>query len=64
MQAAHIRELYGDSREAAEMVAILRADIMGQLEYQNAHDGPFPTNQFALAVAYLADNKAATQGES
>jgi hypothetical protein len=51
-QVADIRALFGEGPIADRMVALVHAEVMGQVHYQQQH-GEFPANQRAFVEAYL-----------
>lgn len=59
MQMDHIKQLYGNTKEALEMASLVWTEVVGQVQYNLAHDGEFPVDQMAFAKAYLADPDAA-----
>lgn len=46
---------YGESETTQEWCRVLRAEIIGQLDYSDKHNGAFPEDQAAFVAAYLAD---------
>ena len=54
-QIADVRLLYGYSADADRMVAILEAEVLGQLAHQVEH-GEFPKDQHAFAAAWLSSS--------
>ena len=58
-QSEDVRMLYGDSPEADHMIGLLHAEIDGQVQYAQAHEGAFPVDQRGFDQAWLADPKGA-----
>lgn len=53
-QCSDAREIYGNGGIADGFCRILRAEIIGQLGYKNAH-GDFPSDQRGFVSAYLGN---------
>lgn len=60
-QCEDVRALYGNGKTADLFCALLRAEIIGQLEYKEAH-GFFPLDQAGFVRAYIADRESAICG--
>lgn len=60
-QQQHIRLVYGNGKISKRMQALVWAEVVGQLEYQELW-GNFPTDQRAFVEAYLRDPGAAVKG--
>lgn len=61
MQAKHIRTLYGDNMQTTHMITILYAEVIGQFQYSEHHDGAFPINQRAFVEAWMVSAKHAVR---
>ena len=60
-QCADIRALYGSGAIAGEFQRLLKAEIMGQLDY-HACTGEFPADQRAFCLDYLASGALGLAG--
>lgn len=60
-QIADVRAIY-DGKTAEYFCDLLTAEIQGQKQYQDARGG-FPVDQIGFARAYLADSRAAINGD-
>jgi hypothetical protein len=53
IQIDHIRSVYGYTPDADNMVLLVWAEVVGQVQYHEHHDGQFPTDQMAFVKHYL-----------
>lgn len=58
-QIRDIRKLYGYGEIPDAMCDLLRAEVIGQSQYCDAHNGLFPADQMAFARAYVVDPQKA-----
>jgi hypothetical protein len=59
LQIQHIREIYGYTADANEMVRLIDAEVNGQVTYHEHHNGDFPADQVAFVKHYLVNPFAA-----
>lgn len=52
-QIRDLEKVYGQSPQTDRWAEILRAEVIGQLQYADNHNGEFPTDQKAFVTAYL-----------
>lgn len=63
LQSVDLIRRFGDCPKVWRWIALLNAEINGQLEYAAQHNGAFPTNQASFVLAYLTSPSTAINSD-
>jgi hypothetical protein len=62
-QAKELLTDYGDTQQTRKWIEYVACEIMGQLWYSQRHNGQFPVDQRAFALAFLDNPSAAVTSD-